>query len=69
MPTGKPDWPIAAWRKSTHSVTDGSCVEVAEHYPRAFSVRDSKDPSRTPIVTPRAVWSDFVATMAVPEGG
>ncbi|GAA2911232.1 hypothetical protein GCM10020221_03730 [Streptomyces thioluteus] len=62
------DLPIAAWRKSTHSVNEGGCVEVAEQCSEFLPVRDSKDTGRTPLVFPRPAWSAFVTAVAVTNG-
>ncbi|RLV10431.1 DUF397 domain-containing protein [Streptomyces griseocarneus] len=59
----KPDWSIASWRKSAHSQNASSCIEIAEQYPTILPVRDSKTPSRTPVIVPRASWTNFVGTV------
>lgn len=46
------------WRKSTHSRSNGNCVEVGTG-PALVAVRDSKDPDGPVIdVSPRA-WTEF----------
>lgn len=39
-----PDHPDVEWVKSTHSTTNGECVEVATLSDGSVAVRDSKDP-------------------------
>ncbi|GGX78255.1 MULTISPECIES: DUF397 domain-containing protein [Streptomyces] len=52
------------WRKSSYSLANGDCVEVASPLPQSIAVRDSKDP-QGPILgfTPGA-WSSFVTTVS-----
>jgi Domain of unknown function (DUF397) len=50
----------AAWRKSTHSGTNGNCVEVAG-LPGVVAVRDSKDPDGPALVIGPRDWSVFAA--------
>lgn len=60
MYVARPDLSIAVWRKSSYSTNGGGCIEVAEQFPGALPVRDSKAPRRTPIVVPRGAWVAFV---------
>jgi uncharacterized protein DUF397 len=50
----------AAWRKSTHSGTNGNCVEVAGR-PGVVAVRDSKDPDGPALVMVPRAWRVFAA--------
>jgi hypothetical protein len=50
-----------AWRKSSYS--DGgadNCVEVADGFPDATPVRDSKHPEGPVLLFPAAAWSAFI---------
>ncbi len=66
------DGPIpasAAWRTSSHSNDDGTCIEVAELSGGGWAVRDSKD-SRGPVLTVTAAeWTAFVAGVRDGEFG
>jgi len=47
------------WRKSSHSGTDGDCVEFAIDGERVL-LRDSKDPTGPVLSFTRAEWIAFV---------
>jgi hypothetical protein len=54
------DLTAAVWRRSSYSNTGGGeCVEVADGFPGAVPVRDSKSPGYA-LVIPEAAWSAFV---------
>ncbi|TJZ46126.1 DUF397 domain-containing protein [Streptomyces piniterrae] len=58
-----------AWFKSSYSVDDGACVEVAAG-PCTVHIRDSKDISMPSIAVTPASWASFVAYAQVaPEAG
>jgi hypothetical protein len=60
-----PDLTAAAWRKSSHSNTDGGdCVEVADNIPGALPVRDSKNPHGPVLHLPHSSWTAFLTTLA-----
>jgi hypothetical protein len=61
--------PPDSWRKSSYSGSgDGNaCVEVALRHPR-IAVRDSKDPSRTPLTVSVPAFSVFVGALKDGEG-
>ncbi|MGW6614526.1 DUF397 domain-containing protein [Streptomyces erythrochromogenes] len=56
------DASILSWRKSTYSDGGGGdCVEVADHFPGAVPIRDSKASSAGPVIlVGNAAWSAFV---------
>ncbi|MDT9683268.1 DUF397 domain-containing protein [Streptomyces sp. TRM76323] len=57
----RPDLDAAAWRKSSHSNTQGgNCVEVADGYTGVVPVRDSKKPHHPALVVTDRAWGAFV---------
>ena len=56
-----PDLSTAVWRKSSYSDGGGTnCVEVADGYTGVVPVRDSKTPTRRPLVFSAGSWLAFV---------
>lgn len=59
----------AAWRKSSHSGSNGGqCVEVARNLPGVVAVRDSKNPGPSLIVT-AGEWRTFLDGVRCGEFG
>lgn len=55
----------ADWRKSSHSASEGNCVEVALLADGRVAVRDTKDAGHGPaLVFTAAEWTAFSAGMA-----
>ncbi|WP_436843870.1 DUF397 domain-containing protein [Streptomyces sioyaensis] len=56
-----PDLAGVAWRKSSYS--DGganNCVEIADGFPGAVPVRDSKNPEGPALMIPAVAWGAFI---------
>ncbi|GAA0340321.1 DUF397 domain-containing protein [Streptomyces blastmyceticus] len=51
------------WHKSSYSLHNGDCVEVASPLPRTIAVRDSKEPQRAALSFTPDAWSAFVTTV------
>ncbi|REK87266.1 DUF397 domain-containing protein [Streptomyces inhibens] len=48
-----------AWEKSSYSLANGDCVEVAQLPGGAVALRDSKNPDRAPLRFAASEWSAF----------
>lgn len=59
----------AAWRKSSYSVQEGQCLEVADGFPGQLPVRDSKDPAGPALVFSAESWRSFVSAVRAGEFG
>ncbi|GAA0491533.1 DUF397 domain-containing protein [Streptomyces sp. NPDC046215] len=54
----------AVWRKSTYSVGDEECLEIADNIPgNGVPVRDSKRPQGAALIIPAAAWTTFVTAV------
>ncbi|GHF09791.1 MULTISPECIES: DUF397 domain-containing protein [Streptomyces] len=52
------------WRKSSYSLANGDCVEVASPLPQAIAVRDSKNPEGPAVAFSPESWTAFVADVS-----
>lgn len=59
-PAPQADLSGAIWRTSRYSSANGSCVEVA-FTDGIVAVRDSKDPSQSPLIFHPAHWDAFLS--------
>jgi hypothetical protein len=60
----RPDKTVASWRKSTFSLGNGACIEVANiEYGDGVVVRDSKNPEGMNLVYHPASWNRFVGEL------
>ena len=51
----------ARWRKSSYSgSTGGDCLEVADGFPGAVPVRDSKNPTGPTLLIHTDAWQPFI---------
>lgn len=60
---------VSSWRKSSYSNGEpgGECIEIADGFPGAVPVRDSKDPGGPALVFAASAWSAFVAALKAGE--
>ncbi|MGQ0774967.1 MAG: DUF397 domain-containing protein [Pseudonocardiales bacterium] len=58
-----------AWRKSTYSLDEGMCVEVADLADRGRIVRDSKDPAGPTLRFTPSEWAAFTTGIRNGEFG
>lgn len=51
------------WRKSSYSNVDGgNCLEVADGFPGAVPIRDSKNAAGPILVVPTKAWNQFIGS-------
>ena len=57
----------ARWRKSSHSGTSGTCLEVADLTNGHHALRDSKNPTGPALIITPTQWSSFTTAVRVGE--
>jgi Domain of unknown function (DUF397) len=62
-PRSEPSGPGPRWRKSTLSLANGNCVEVAGGQPGGIGVRDSMDPGGPVLRFTPDEWRAFLGRM------
>ncbi|MFI1352750.1 DUF397 domain-containing protein [Streptomyces sp. NPDC020898] len=62
--------PEFEYRKSSYSDQTAECVEVATNIPTTIAIRDSKDPSSSPLHVHPTTWEAFrtAVTDGLPKG-
>ncbi|MFJ2174148.1 DUF397 domain-containing protein [Streptomyces sp. NPDC087851] len=55
------------FKKSSYSVGQTDCVEVARNIPGTVAVRDSKNQAGPVLLLTPAAWSAFAATVPAPR--
>jgi hypothetical protein len=60
---------VAQWRKSSHSISDGHCVEVRAEPDGMIAVRDSKDRAGPVLRFTREEWEALVRGAQAGEFG
>ena len=64
MTAQHPEESRPAWRKSSHSASNGGqCVEVAQNMPSVVAVRDSRDPGGPRLAFTPTAWAAFLRTI------
>ena len=59
--SSNPSWESClSWRKSSYSVGNGACVEVARQQPGEVAVRDSDDADGAILLYAPTSWGHFI---------
>ena len=53
----------ADWRKSSYSLGNGECIEIAATDASVVMIRDSKNPNGAPILCAAAEWRSFLSAV------
>ncbi|MFI7101461.1 DUF397 domain-containing protein [Streptomyces sp. NPDC050161] len=61
--TGAAQATSAVWRKSSHSLPEGACVEVAQPSGGVVLFRDSKVQGGPVVAVPKAVAAAFISAL------
>jgi Domain of unknown function (DUF397) len=57
-----PSFNGSCWRKASHSLASGECIEAASSdSPGYVGVRDSKDPDGTTLIYTGCEWQSFIS--------
>lgn len=59
----------ATWQKSSHSGTDGNCVEIARSLHGIVAIRDSKNPGGPKLMFTSQAWDLFITGVKTRELG
>ncbi|MCX4684968.1 DUF397 domain-containing protein [Kitasatospora purpeofusca] len=62
-----PEFHGTAWHKSSYSVGDGECIEIASGFPDIVPVRDSKDPHGPTLAFSSTAWQSFITAIHTGE--
>jgi hypothetical protein len=54
-----------SWRKASHSVGNGECIEVADGPVGRVAVRDSKSPASPALVYSVGQWKSFLTKISI----
>ena len=59
------------WRKASHSMSNGRCIEVAAMPHGLVAIRDSRqsDPGHPVVLVPDRVWQAFIGRVRAGEYG